>query len=408
MISTDEIYTVLLFEFPYFKKINEEKRQQLCLRTKRFIEETNFIPRKGIELTNRMVILISACSQQLTLGFLNHYNYTYFEKIIVYPEKYLSTVTEKYHTGEMNTAGIVVLSWEDFYKGIKIDNDAHNVGLHEFAHALEFMDIANKDVNEVFSACLDKFTVLADQYLQHQPDKPLFRSYATTNLSEFFAVATEYYFEAPYEFAQQEPELFDVLHKAYQQDTAPKASKPKLLAFPRPEEKDLLFGHATSFAYSLMELFVYSVIVALAGFTTLLHPVTGILILLTASVLVYRFAFKNHFCLYLNQVQIYKPYIKRLIDVVFYNTPMQEIYVDYSHVLYVSADEYYSDQLNDNFERQLTGLKYTLCYWENGRVSYANFSTTSTNYDELFLFLYRKKKVGTRINGTFKKYRISK
>jgi len=201
MISINEIYNVLLLEFPYFKKINEEKRQLLCKRTKHFIEGTDFIPRKGMELTNRMLILISACSQQLTLSFPDHYDYAYFEKIIVYPEKYYSTYTEKYHTGEMNTAGIIVLYWEDFYKGIKNQNDTYNLGLHEFAHALEFMDIANKDINEIFSACLDKFTAVADHYLKQQPDKPLFRSYDTTNLSEFFAIATEYYFENPNEFA---------------------------------------------------------------------------------------------------------------------------------------------------------------------------------------------------------------
>lgn len=408
MVSTNEIYNVLLFEFPYFKKINEEKRQQLCTRTKQFIEETDFIPRKGMALTNRMIILIAACSQQLTLGFSNHYDYAYFSKIVVYPEKYLSTATEKYHTGEMNTAGIVVLSWEDFYKGIKIDNDAHNVGLHEFAHALEFMDIANQDINEVFSACLDKFTVLADQYLQDQPEKPLFRSYATTNLSEFFAVATEYYFEAPYEFAAKEPGLFDILNKAYQQNTAPQANKLKLPVLSKPAETDLFLGNYTSFTHAFMELLAYAILFCVACFTALSYPAAGPFMLIAGSYLIYRFAFKNYFSLYRNQVQIHKPYMRRILDAVFYKKPMQDMYVDYAHVLYVSADENYNDKLNYNFERQRAGLTYTLCYWNKGRVMYAALSTADTNYDNVFLFLYRKKKVGTRINGTFKKYRVTK
>jgi Mlc titration factor MtfA (ptsG expression regulator) len=218
MNSIHEIYNVLLFEFPYFKKINEEKRMLLCNRTKKFIDGTDFIPKKGLNLTSRMIILIASCSQQLTLGFKKHYGYDYFDKIIVYPEKYLSTITQKMHTGEMNTAGIIVLSWEDFYKGMSIDDNAQNVGLHEFAHALEFMDIANKDVDEIYSACLDKFITIGSHYLKNNPGKIFFRNYATTNMSEFLAVATEYYFEKPKEFFQQEPELFEALDRVYQQN----------------------------------------------------------------------------------------------------------------------------------------------------------------------------------------------
>lgn len=408
MISEQEIHNSLLFEFPYYKKINEEKRNLLCRRTKYFIDGTHFIPKKGLVLTNRMKILIAACSQQLTLGFKKHYGYAYFDKVIVYPEKYLSTYTEKYHTGEMNTAGIIVLSWEDFYKGIKIDNDARNVGLHEFAHALEFMDIANKDIDETFSACLDKFTVFADYYLQNKSDKPLFRSYATTNLSEFFAVATEYYFESPNEFALQEPELFAILKRAYKQNTAPKVSKIKQQILPKPVSNDLFFENYSGSKYGFIEVFAYIFLtICSCAFISVSRPIIAILILLCGGYLIYSRVFKNYFSLYKNQVQIHKPFMKRLVDSVFRKGKIHDdIYIDYSNVLYVSGDEYYSDQLDSNFDRQKTGVNYTLCYWNKGRIHYAKLSTTNTNYDFILLFLY-KKKVGTRINGAFKKYRFA-
>lgn len=225
MISTTEIYQVLLLEFPYFKKINEEKRQLLCNRTKYFIDGTDFIGRKDMKLTSRVKILISACSQQLTLALPRHFDYKHFDKVFVYPEKYFSTHSQRYHTGEMNTAGAIVLSWEDFYKGISIDDNSRNVGLHEFAHALDFMCMAEMEVDETFATSLEKFKALASVYLKNQPDKPLFRSYATTNISEFFAVATEYYFEGAAEFVSKEPELFELLRKTFRQNTAPRLTK---------------------------------------------------------------------------------------------------------------------------------------------------------------------------------------
>lgn len=405
MISTNEIYNVLLLEFPYFKKINEEKRQLLCKRTKNFIEGTDFIPRKGMELTNRMMILISACSQQLTLAFPKHYDYTYFEKVIVYPEKYYSTYTEKYHTGEMNTAGIIVLSWEDFYKGIKIDNDTHNVGLHEFAHALEFMDIANKDIDETFSACFDKFTALADHYLQHQPDKPLFRSYATTNLSEFFAVATEYYFEAPNEFAEREPELFDVLNKAYQQNTAPNAKKVKPNTVSPLLTGALFFGEYVTNLNIIIEIGVYAILMVLSGYMYTEMPVFAFFFLTGSLFFCYKYWFKSNFSLFESDVQIHIPLIRNLVKTGFSEKLTMHIHVDYSNVLYVSTDELFSDKYDSNYERIRSGLKYTLCYWNQGRIEYAKLSTTKLNYDAVLRFLYVDKKVGTRLNGNYKKYR---
>lgn len=406
MISEQEIYKVLLFEFPYFKKINEEKRTLLCQRTKEFIEGTKFIPRKGMEITNRMKILISACSQQLTLAFKKHYEYAYFDKIVLYPEKYLSTHTGRYHTGEMNTIGVIAFSWEDFHKGISIDNDAHNVGLHEFAHALEYMDIANEDIDERFSACLDKFTALADQYLQHQPDKPLFRSYATTNLSEFFAVATEYYFEAPNEFAIQQPELFTILNRAYQQNTAPKSSRIfKAKKAPITKSDKAIFGSYIPFLNYLGELVLYILISTIATFIGVLSPIVGIIFFVASFYLIITFLFKDSFTLYETYVQIHQPLIKHIVKRLFPLKYNYETVISYSDVLYVSAQEFDFNNDRNLFSELKEGYWYTLCYLQNGKLRYAKQSTTDLEYDHVLRFLYQEKSVGTRVDGSYKKYR---
>jgi len=49
---------------------------------------------------------------------------------------------------------------------------------------------------------------------------PLIRSYAGTNVGEFFAVATETFFTRPVELAEQKPDLYGVFADCYQQDPA--------------------------------------------------------------------------------------------------------------------------------------------------------------------------------------------
>lgn len=406
MISINEIYNTLLFEFPYFKKINEQQRQLLCKRTQQFAEETQFIPRKDLVLTGRMKILISACSQQLTLGFKKHYEYVYFEKIIVYPEKYLSTHSGHYHTGEMNTAGAVVLSWEDFYKGIKVDNDAHNVGLHEFAHALEFMDMAHKDIDDTFSALLDKFFVHADYYFKNKPEKPLFRSYATTNASEFFAVATEYYFEAPIAFRQREPELFTILDQAYQQDISAKIFKTIPKSITKSNVK--IFGSYKSFLRYAGELGLYCatlacvIAIALDG-SILVAGIFGVV----SFYLMFTYLFKDSFTLYENYVQIHPPLKNQILKMLFPSTFNYNTCISYSDVLYITNrkfDIYVHGSLRIFFEDLKKGYWYSLCYYQNGKIHYAKQLTNDLNYDRVFRFLYAEKMVATRLEGKTKRY----
>jgi MtfA peptidase len=58
--------------------------------------------------------------------------------------------------------------------------------------------------------------------LQHagEEGQHFFRAYGYTNLAEFFAVATENFFERPNEFKKAVPELYAALAKVFKQDLA--------------------------------------------------------------------------------------------------------------------------------------------------------------------------------------------
>ena len=86
---------------------------------------------------------MAASAIQVTFGFPSVY-LNRFEKVIMYPDAYHSTITGAYHQGEVNSAGIIVLSWKNLLQGYLHPYDGRNLGLHEMAHALKISDATSQ------------------------------------------------------------------------------------------------------------------------------------------------------------------------------------------------------------------------------------------------------------------------
>lgn len=208
---TKHQYEVLYNEFPFYKKLNPKRRAYFEHRTASFIQEYEFIGREGFEVDERTKVLISATSVMLTFG-MRTYLYKVFDKIIIYPSSYYSTVNETYHKGEFNpNMKAVVFSWEDFQTGLLYNNDNINLGLHEFAHVLNYQGLKNEDASSlIFARFFNKIRKEAN----HHPNRErliasgYFRAYAFTNDFEFLAVVLEHFFETPDKFQSEFPELF--------------------------------------------------------------------------------------------------------------------------------------------------------------------------------------------------------
>ncbi|MFN8417029.1 MAG: zinc-dependent peptidase [Cytophagaceae bacterium] len=215
-----EIKKVLETKFSYYNKLSSLNKEQFLFRVKEFIELTNFKGGKQSLISDEQIILTSACAQQLTFGLRTGYNYNYFDDILIYPTKYTSPMTGREHVGEMNTSGLIVFSWEDFLRGINIDDDSYNVGLHEFCHALEYMDIINEDMDGCYTDGLDLFMEMSEPYFNKRKPTTFFRDYAYTNRHEFLAVSTEYFFERSEDFERELPMLYKALCQMYNQNPA--------------------------------------------------------------------------------------------------------------------------------------------------------------------------------------------
>lgn len=140
---------------------------------------------------------------------------------------------ESHRLGEAWSNGPVVLSWQDVEIGGMNERDGHNVVLHEFAHKLDvndgsvdgvpFLD-SNEQINE-WSEIMSKEYERLVQASEHGK-ATLLDHYGATNPGEFFAVATECFFEKPVQMQHKHPDLYELLKGYYKQDTAARMREP--------------------------------------------------------------------------------------------------------------------------------------------------------------------------------------
>jgi MtfA peptidase len=202
-----------------------------------FLAEKTFEGCGGLVLTDEMKVTIAA---QACLLLLHRQTdiYPRLITILVYPSAYLAKGVkpiggpivlegESARLGESWTSGVVVLSWNDVQAGASDIHDGQNLVLHEFAHQLDREDgaINGTPLLEHRSQYLAWARVLNAEYERLQRDSRLGRStvlddYGATDPAEFFAVATECFFEKPRVLRKRHPALYEELKSFYRQDPA--------------------------------------------------------------------------------------------------------------------------------------------------------------------------------------------
>lgn len=206
----------------HYQRLNDDQKEHFERIVSIFIQDKDW---HGVKMVvqEEMKVMISACAAQLLRGFPNVV-LRHFRMIMIRPESYRSHRTGRMHLGEVHPrTGVIVLSWKDFLGGYAHSRDAHNVGLHEFAHALWFENrITNGEDDFLHPELLARWMDHAEGEIARirSGNSRLFREYAGTNQAEFFAVAVEYYFEQPREFRSELPELYTVLCGMLHQDPA--------------------------------------------------------------------------------------------------------------------------------------------------------------------------------------------
>lgn len=205
---------ILVKYFVYYNELSDGDKLKFERKLCYLIFSKQFIPRNFDSVTDEMRVLVAASAVQLTFGLPN-VTLSHFDKILIYPDDYYSSITKRYHKGEVNPAyRVIVISWQSFVEGYLIKRGQPNLGLHEMAHALRLENVIRNEEFQFFDEelleRLDKWGHLVCHEPTHMPSN-IFRPYACTNKHEFFAVAVENFFERPHEFKEALPELYWIL-----------------------------------------------------------------------------------------------------------------------------------------------------------------------------------------------------
>ena len=98
----------------------------------------------------------------------------------------------------------MVLAWDSVLRGARDRRDGHNVVIHELAHKIDFLD-GSADGTPPHRALRERRQLgraFAPAFLAHKEraergKRSFLDDYAITNEAEYFAVATEAFFEKP-------------------------------------------------------------------------------------------------------------------------------------------------------------------------------------------------------------------
>jgi Mlc titration factor MtfA (ptsG expression regulator) len=222
---------------PYYSCLSPAEQTELHGLIQIFLKEKYFEGCGGLEITDEIRATIAAQACILLLGRETDI-YPTLRSILVYPHAYIAPlkkvdsgflVTEGLQArfGESWSHGYVILSWDDVLKGASDIHDGHNLVFHEFAHQLDEESGAadGAPVLPHRSMYITWARVLTREYNElinsiEQNRQTLLDKYGGTNPAEFFAVATEFFFERPVELKQLHPELYEQLRLFYQREPA--------------------------------------------------------------------------------------------------------------------------------------------------------------------------------------------
>jgi MtfA peptidase len=229
----------------FWSSLNDAEQQRLLQLTQVFIAEKHWEGCGGIQLTDEIQVTIAAQACLLLLG-RDHSLYEGVKSILVYPTTVVppnrpaplfAVPTGPVNNpspllGEAHQGGPVILVWDAILHGARDPRDGSNLVFHEFAHKIDMLDGAadgtpplpgRRGRKRWAQICSEVFLELRERVERGEPT--LLDPYAATNEAEFFAVATEAFFESSEAMEIRHPDLYQLLAEFYRQDPAARARR---------------------------------------------------------------------------------------------------------------------------------------------------------------------------------------
>lgn len=229
----DALWALACGELRLLDALTEADRAALRAHVARFLDERSFSTTHGLELDDRMRVLVAA---QACLPVLHrpHEWLGHWHEVILYPGQFRvrrthqdsdTEVVTEYDdelAGESWEQGPVILSWADIEADLADPFDGFNVVIHEIVHKLDAADGAVDGLlpmPDVAARRAFRHTMAAEYArlvaMVEAGEEPLIDPYAAECPEEFLAVTSEYHFSAPAVLARHSPALAAALATAY-------------------------------------------------------------------------------------------------------------------------------------------------------------------------------------------------
>ncbi|MDR2015878.1 MAG: zinc-dependent peptidase [Azoarcus sp.] len=231
----EELWARVEARLPFLAWLPIDARPRLRTLSEDFLAEKEFYGAHGLRLDDEIMLTVAV---QACLPVLNHRGlaaYHGWVGIVVYPGGFIvpqqvmdeAGVVHEYADillGEAREDGPVLLSWFDNGPPSGV-----NIVIHEFVHKLDMASnggdadgcpalppgMSRNAWAQAFTAAYGRLCKLEEGGIETILDP-----YATTSLGEFFAVASEAFFEAPMSLRADFPAVYAQLAAFYGLDTA--------------------------------------------------------------------------------------------------------------------------------------------------------------------------------------------
>lgn len=229
MPSREEVASISA-RFPVLASIEGEAAERLRQRAAEILASKTFLGAGGLEPDDGdcLAIALLAARPILELGIAA---YGDFHTFILYPDEFIAEEEfedeagvvshgRDLRVGEAWARGPVVLSMADVMDSAQ--GQGFDVVVHELAHQIDQLNgdmdgfpplHRSMDPGEWTRTFTEAFERLNDTL--DRDVEPAIDPYAAESPAEYFAVASEYFFDAPEWLEQHEPRVFALLHRFY-------------------------------------------------------------------------------------------------------------------------------------------------------------------------------------------------
>ncbi len=214
----------------YYQKLSQENKAKFSKRVAQFLLEVK-IKSISCSLSQKDIVYIGASAVIPVFGFEN-WTYNNLKIVYVLPDAFNKKFQYKGFKNNRNILGMVgngplkdkmLISQKALRHGFDNNTDKNNTAIHEFVHLIDMID---GDIDGLPKAIMEQpyalpwFNLIHEKITAIDQNESDINPYGATSKIEFFAVASEYFFERPKLLKRKHPQLYTKLAIFFNQDLA--------------------------------------------------------------------------------------------------------------------------------------------------------------------------------------------